>query len=470
MPDTDARSRASVHKQSKPVRRRKARRLVALFAFAMLLVIGGVAGAIYWKYDSTMRKITQAGENATSPGSQNLDPTYHSDKPISFVLLGRDTRPETGSLNTDVMIVAVANPVTKKVTMVSLPRDTRVKIPGYRGYRKINEVYADGEAERRKAERNGEVPTEDGISLTKKTLTELLGIPIQHYVTVDFEGFKAVIDELGGVEVNVDRKLVYDDPTDGTHINLEPGLQTLNGEQALGYVRHRHDNRGYKYYSSDFDRSRRQQEVIKAIVDKASSLNGLTKIFNIMDVGAEHIRTDLSREQIEGLAFDFKGLKSTSITVLDNGAYWKSPYTYLPKENLYAIRSALQAEMGLTSSVVAELNDSPIYGGGLETETASRTKPRKKKTTESAAPAPEQPKPKAEKPPAEAPKQSEQPDSTQPPAPKQGETTPPPDIVPPDQSGTQPTEGGGSAPPPDIVPPSGQEAGQEAQPGTGTNS
>ncbi|MFY0545745.1 LCP family protein [Brevibacillus sp. H7] len=469
MQETFARSRASVHKQKKPVKRRKVRRLVVLFLFAMLILAGGVAGAIYWKINETLGIVSSNTRDGVNTLTEGVDSAYHSDKPISFVILGRDTRPETGSMNTDVMIVAVANPQSKKVTMVSLPRDTRIKIPGYSGYRKINEVYADGEAERRRAERNGQVPTENGVTLTKKTLKELLGIPIEHYVEVDFEGFKAVIDELGGVEVNVDRKLVYDDPTDDTHINLEPGLQLLNGEQALGYVRHRHDNRGYKYYSSDFDRSRRQQEVIKAIVDKTTSVEGVTKLFSIMDVAGEHIHTDMPEDKIKGLAIDFKGLSSASINSLDNGAYWKSPFTYLPKENLDAIRTTLQSEMGLSESVVAHLNDSPVSGSGGE-ETVTRTKPStKKKPTESAAPAPAA-KPKRESSSAKpgqipAPQQTETPASTP-------ETTQPPDIQPPAQpdGGTPPADIGSQTPPPDIVPPvtPEQNPGNQTQPDNGT--
>jgi len=463
MQETVARSRASVRKQ-RPVKRRKVRRMVVLFLFAMLLLVGGTAGAFLWKVNKTLGTVSSDTRDGVNTLTEQVDAAYHSDKPISFVVLGRDTRPETGSMNTDVMIVAVANPQTKKVTMVSLPRDTRIKIPGYSGYRKINEVYADGEAERRQAERNGQVPTENGVTLTKKTLKELLGIPIEHYVEVDFEGFKAVIDELGGVEVNVDRKLVYDDPTDDTHINLEPGLQVLNGEQALGYVRHRHDNRGLKYYSSDFDRSRRQQEVIKAIIDKTTSFDGLKKLFAIMDVASEHIHTDMPEEKIRGLALDFKGISSASIVTLENGAYWKSPFTYIPREKMDAIRTTLQMEMGMSGSVVAELNDSPISGSDV---VVTNTKPRKKTTsTQSATAVIPAPKPKKTTP---APKPEETPapaENTSGPAPG---TAAPPDIQPPAQPETPPVPDSGSqTPPPDIVSPPEQSPDSTGQAEDGT--
>ncbi|MCC8437380.1 LCP family protein [Brevibacillus sp. M2.1A] len=482
MPDTVVKTRASASRKKQPSRSRKIRKLVISFTLITLLLVGGVAGAIYWKIEDTLTEVTSPTNSGfTSPVSQNVDPVYHSDKPMSFVLLGSDSRPETGSMNTDVMIVAVANPKTKKVTMVSIPRDTRVKIPGYRDYHKINSVYANGEAERRQAERNNQTVTEDGISLTKKTLNEILGIPIEHFVAIDFDGFKAVIDELGGVEVNVDRRLVYDDPTDDTHINLQPGLQKLNGEQALGYVRHRHDNRGTKYYSSDFDRNRRQQEVIKAVVDKAASLEGLTKIFNVMDVGAKNIHTDLSKDQIKGLAYDFKGFNSSTVTALDNGAYWQGGYTYLEKEKLESVRDSLQSEMGVTGSAVA-FNNSPILGSG-EAVATSNKKSVKKKTTESAASTSAKHK-------TEAPKEQEPTNSTG----NQDGTAdegamPPPDVVNPEGQGqstnqgqgaqtpaTDPTQtvpagnnGNNSTPPPDI-PPSNQDAGPSTTDAPSTNS
>ncbi len=465
MPEPVTRSRAaSTVKRSKPVRRKKKRRLLLLFTLFALLLVGGTAGALYWHIDKALQSATSGtgdGVNTLLPGT---DTAYHSDKPLSIVLLGRDTRKETGSLNTDVMIVSVINPVTKKVTMVSIPRDTRVKIPGYRGYHKINSVYANGEAERRQAEANGQTPTENGVTLTKKTLEQVLGIPIQYYVEVDFEGFKTIIDELGGVEVNVDRKLQYDDPTDGTHIDLEPGLQLLNGEQALGYVRHRHDNRGLKYFSTDFDRNRRQQEVIKALVDKMTSFDGVTKIFRVIEIASEHVKTDMSPDQIKGLVYDFKGINSSSIVTLDNGAYWNPSlgYTFIPQENRDAIRAALQTEMGISAGTVAELNDSITEGGARDTEEAIAVpqSSKKRRTTEAAQETPgrqettesvkKTQKTTAENKPA-APdtggKQDQQP------------TAPPPDIVAPaqpetdqpEQQSPEPPET--TTPPPDIVPP-----------------
>ncbi|ATO48486.1 LCP family protein [Brevibacillus laterosporus] len=357
-------SKRTASKPKKPKKKKTKLRIILLTLLA-LLVLGGGAYA-YYVYQTIDKAMDKATEDPYQDVTSTLpvDTSYSSSKPISVVMLGRDSRPETGSANTDVMIVGVIDPDTKKVTMISIPRDTRVKIPGYRGYHKVNAVFANGEVERRQAKAKGETPTENGITLTKKTLEQVLGIPINHYVEVDFNGFKAVVDAVGGVEVNIDRRLVYDDPTDNTHINLNPGQQVLNGKNALDYVRHRHDNRGTKYYSNDFDRNQRQQEVIKAIMNKMLSIEGFAKLPKVIETTGDHVHTDFSKQQILGIATDFKSFNMDNFIVVDSGAFWSSStsYTLLPTSKKDEIRQALQAAMKLDSSELAKIdyNDSPF--------------------------------------------------------------------------------------------------------------
>ncbi|WP_139491264.1 LCP family protein [Brevibacillus dissolubilis] len=449
---------ASPAKKAKaPAKRRKFRRIL-FFMFMFLLIAGGAYA--YNIYTAVDKGIQNANDPYAEGTQTTIDPSYNSDKPLSVVILGRDTRKETGSLNTDVMIVAVIDPKTKQITMLSLPRDTRVKIPGYRGYHKINAVFANGEMERRQANASGQTATENGITLTKKTLQDILGIPIEHYIEVDFNGFKAVVDQLGGVEVNVDRRLVYDDPTDDTHIDLQPGVQELNGEQALGYVRHRHDNRGVKYFSNDFDRNRRQQEVIRAVLSKMTTPEGLLNLPKVIEVGSEYIHTDFSPEQIKGLAYDFKGLDMSNVTTLENGGYWNAAtsYTMLPSEKRDEIRSALQTAMQVDSSQVADLNDSPFAGSSYEeaasTSSSSSKRSTKKKTVEQTPK--EQPAETVENPQPEETLPPEQDTNTQPTEPTPAE--PPVSPTTPSEPQTDPNNGG-TTPPPDIVnePPAEQD-------------
>lgn len=423
-----------------------------MWMFAVLIffvMLAGLVGAVLWQVDDFFKEVSSpAAEDGIPTVDPSISPEYKADQPVSMLILGRDTRENFGMMNTDVMMIAVAHPGTKKVTMLSIPRDTRVKVAGYGGYEKINSVYAIGENLKKREVQQGKTPSVNGILLAKKTLSEMLGIPIQYYVEVDFDGFQAVIDELDGVEINVDRRLVYDDPTDGTHINLKPGLQKLNGKQALDYVRHRHDNRGERYYSSDYDRNRRQQEVIRAVVDKMMTLDGLTKVFDIMKIGGKHIRTDLPEDKIKGLALDFKGLSSQSVTTLENGAYWgwigNMGYTFFPKDKMEQIRTTLQSEMGVKPEETGTLSDAAVASG----DKAPSARPA------AAKPHPEPAKPSNSSKPLAPEKSTEpaQPTENVPanqanpaPAPLEGTT--------PEQSGeTEPAELNSQTPPPDIVP------------------
>ena len=327
----------------------KSKRLkLILLTIAILIITGGVYA--YVQFEFFLDKITTNAEPKVD-GEEDVSVEY-SEEPFAMVILGKDTRTEDEGLkNTDVMIVAVVQPKEKQVMLLSIPRDTRVMIPGYSNPHKINSAYSRGDNARIKAEKNGDPITVTGISLVKKTLEGLLGIPIKHYVTVDFEGFKAVIDELDGIEVDVERRLVYHDPTDGTSIDLQPGLQVLDGQQALDYVRHRHDDRGSKYYSTDFERNERQQEVIRKVADKAKSFSGVTKIFGIMNIAGDHIRTDLSKNQIKGLLFAFKSIGSESIVTIPHEAYWDGySFTVFPKDNMDTIRKTLWTALGMTEA------------------------------------------------------------------------------------------------------------------------
>ncbi len=336
-------------KKKKRHRKGRGQKVVIWSFFILAILVFSVAVIINNQFNDFIDDITTLpDEEPVIVGIEPIDPKYTEDA-FAMVVIGMDTREQTGGLNTDVLIVAVVEPETQNVTMLSIPRDTAVAMPGYKGYEKVNAVYAAGDNARRKAERNNEAVTVTGSSLLKKTIEGLLGIPVKHYVTIDFQGFVKVIDELGGIEVDVERKLIYTDPTDGTNINLEKGLQTLSGKQALDYVRHRMDDRGTKYYSTDYDRNRRQQLVIKKIVDKMKSISGVTKIPSVMKTAGNHIRTDLSEEKIKGLAKDFVTVGSENITILQTGADWNSKIakTVIPNDKLEEIRKDLWSKMGM---------------------------------------------------------------------------------------------------------------------------
>ncbi|USG67586.1 LCP family protein [Brevibacillus ruminantium] len=430
-------------KQRRAKRNKKGLRLWLMLTscfLIMALIVGG--GYVLSKLDDTLDEVTD--DPYKLPDQPVVEQKYEENKSLSILIIGTDTRKNEGMLNTDVLLLAVADPDDKKVTMVSLPRDTRVKIPEYPDYHKINGVFALGEGIRQRAEKKGEPVTENGVTLLKKTVESMLGIPVDHYILLDFDGFKAAIDKLGGVEVTVDRELVYELPSGGVYRTLKPGKQVLNGEQALGFVRHRVDRRGSRFDSSDFDRNRRQQEVIRVVTDKMTSADGLTKALAVLETAGKHVKTDLSKDQIKGLALDFRSFSSDKIVSLDNGAVWQYPYTVWPRESMNEVRRILLSERGIKSEIA--MSDAAISD-------VARAEPRKPSTgTQSTtgsnanSPKPQDPKLVGEQTKPATPAASTKPPAKAQPANHQGENAPPPDI------------GGGelapeNMPPPDIISP-----------------
>lgn len=332
---------------SRRKRRRRWPKVLLSFFLMVILSVGAYAGYLYWKMERALQKITQPSLPGTSVVSVPTDSRI-TEKPFAVLLLGKDTRTETGSLNTDVIIVGVVNPKMHKVTLVSIPRDTKVKIPGLRAPHKANYAFAYGEWKKERALQRGEVPEVDGPTMAKETVGRLLDIPIDYYVLIDFEGFVKAVDALGGVDIEVERDLVYHDATDGTRINLKKGFQHLDGEEALGYVRHRLDDRGWRYYSNDFERNLRQQKVLRALAEKAQSIGVLTALGELLDVAGEHIRTDLTPSQMKALAWTFRSVKDEDILSLTlDGTYWDrdSGFTIIPRDTLDRVSHILQAEL-----------------------------------------------------------------------------------------------------------------------------
>ncbi len=230
--------------------------------------------------------------------------------------------------------------------MLSIPRDTKVNVPGH-GDRKINAVYAIGEQEMRKQQQNGETPTINGINLLLQVVSDYLDIPVTQYAFLDFEGFVAMVDQLGGITINVDRYMYYVGKSDGTHINLQPGEQKLSGKQALDFARFRKSSDGND--SSDFARNRRHQEIIRSFVDELTSLNGLSNMFGVLNAAGDHVKVSLSKNEILPLILKYRSLKSSDIESLKfEGAYWSTPFVYIPDAEVARIQLELKERLKLS--------------------------------------------------------------------------------------------------------------------------
>ena len=178
--------------------------------------------------------------------------------PVNILLLGVDARSDDPTApRTDTMILATVDPQAKTVSMLSLPRDLWVTIPYFNTHNKINMAYVLGEENRYEG---------GGPQLAKDTVSAFIGRPVDYYLRINFQGFVTFIDQIGGIEIAVP-SAIHDEqyPTADYGVEtfeLPAGLQTLDGETTLKYARTRHTD-------SDFGRARRQQDVIRAVLDKA---------------------------------------------------------------------------------------------------------------------------------------------------------------------------------------------------------
>lgn len=210
---------------------------------------------------------------------------------INFLLLGIGGYGHDGPDLTDTIMLASVRPSDGKVGMLSIPRDLSVDIPGY-GWRKINHANAFGEWEK------------DGYGpiLASQVVSNVTGQPIHYYVRIDFNGFIEFINEIGGIDVNVERSFTDyqypDGPDQYQVVSFKEGEQHMDGDTALKYVRSRHGTNGE---ASDFARSRRQQNIIVAVKEKIltpSLLLNPKKIITLYDTVKENVETNITTKEM----------------------------------------------------------------------------------------------------------------------------------------------------------------------------
>ena len=209
---------------------------------------------------------------------------------INILLLGSDRRPGEEVARTDVIVIVSIFPDVPSVSMISVPRDYYAWIPTW-GLDKINTAYL-------RARTTG-YPG-GGPALVKATMEYNFGLPIHYYAMVDFSSYRSIVDAVGGVDIVVECGFhdTYPDDeslTGQTDIDLEPGVHHLDGKYALWYVRSR-------WNTSDFDRHRRQQQVLRAILESALSQNMLARIPELWGVYQESVETDMGLPEILSFA------------------------------------------------------------------------------------------------------------------------------------------------------------------------
>ena len=238
----------------------------------------------------------------------------------TVLILGRDTG---GGGNTDTMLLASYDVTNQKATVMSIPRDTMVNVSW--DLKKINSVY------------NMYGGREKGIQHLYKEIAQLVGFEPDYQVVVEWEAVGEIVDAMGGVYFDVPRNMNYDDPTQDLHIHINKGYQLLNGEQAMGVIRYRHDNRvngkTLGYPDGDIGRIATQQAFLKAVVEQLLQVKNFTKINQFVKVFQDNVETDMSFTDILWFAQQavFGGLSVENVNFVTmpgnyNASCWSREY------------------------------------------------------------------------------------------------------------------------------------------------
>lgn len=274
------------------VTKRKVSRIafIILCTILALLLACGVAFGAYMALISNKLNQGNKSDGEMSAIAEALTSTEGLDKPFYMLLLGSDARLTDTQSRSDTNILVRVDAEQGLISMISIPRDTKIEIKGH-GTQKFNAAYAF-----------------DGVPGVIKATEKLLDIEVSHYAEVDFRSLAALVDAVGGVTVDVATKIddYHCDDGDGNHYVIQKGIQHLNGGQALTFARSRH------YADGDFTRSSNQRLLVEAIIDQVLSMP-LTQLPQVLGAAADCVTTDFSVTDILTLAQLFSKDKDLTI-------------------------------------------------------------------------------------------------------------------------------------------------------------
>ena len=305
--------------------------------------------------------LTKKAENAVNSAYEAVGNRKLSDKReakveplednVSVLFIGVDDSETRGqgadSSRSDALMLATLNNKTKTIKLVSIPRDSYVEIP-YAGYEdKIAHAHALG-----------------GTLATIETVEELFDIPVDYYVRMNFEAFIDVVDALGGIEAEVPYAMLEKDEFDRYTINLEPGLQELDGQEALALARTRKQD-------SDIERGKRQQEILAAILSKVASASSITKYDDVIEAIGDNMKTDMTFKEMKSfISYLSEGMPRVDTVTLQGyddmstGTY----YYALDEEALEETKHILQSHLGLISESTTNVSGIPAEEAEEQTQ------------------------------------------------------------------------------------------------------
>lgn len=356
-------SRANVARYSERARQRqRAKRIRRTILFTLMgVLVAGVTACGLW-FGKIVSKLNN-GEIITSGLLSSLADSDVTRDPFYTLLLGTDGRPGDTSYRADSIILARVDPKAKQVTLISIPRDTKIEYKG--STMKINAAHS-----------------YDGAEGMVNAVNELCGVEISHYAEISFDGMKTLVDAVGGIDINATDGV--DDPEAGP-VTIEPGQQHMDGEAALTYCRARH-----QYADGDYTRMRHQRQVIGALANAVLNNMDITRLPGVIESLSDMVVTDLSVQDIVSLANAMRGMDTDNMWSA-NLPSWAGEDTYIDGQSYVFVYEDKLKEMmervdagedsqgpqsmgsSSESSTIGDLanNDSDSFSSGTDKSTSS---------------------------------------------------------------------------------------------------
>ncbi|MDM5236785.1 LCP family protein [Bacillus cereus] len=313
------------HLQNSRIKKKRRRKFFFFLIFAFLF--GSVGLYVLNSYSSLMGMYSGFTREKSDLRTQDVEITK---EPFTVLIMGiEDYATDGQNGRTDSLMFATVNPKTQKVSLMSIPRDTRVPIVGKDKEDKINAAHAYG-----------------GEKMAIKTVESFLKVPVDHYIKIDFQGFKSIVDAVGGVTVDVPFDFWERSDVDYyKKIQFKQGQQNLNGEEALAYVRMRKQDP-----NGDYGRATRQRQLLAAVAQKLNSASTVFKIKDLTTVVGKYIKTDIPISDGLALYNKLSGFDpSTMQTLKLEGEDKKIDgiYYFLPDPiSVETVRNEIEKELG----------------------------------------------------------------------------------------------------------------------------
>ncbi|MDM5196161.1 LCP family protein [Bacillus hominis] len=353
------------HLQNSRIKKKRRRKFFFFLIFAFLF--GSVGLYMLNSYSSLMGMYSGFNREKSKLRAEDVEITK---KPFTILIMGiEDYATDGQNGRTDSLMLATVNPNSKKISLMSIPRDSRVKIVGKNKEDKINAAHAYG-----------------GEKMAIDTVEGFLKVPVDHYIKIDFQGFKGIVDAVGGITVDV--PFDFEERSDIDYYKLIPfkqGKQDLNGEEALAYVRMRKQDP-----NGDYGRAARQRQVLAAVAQKLNSASTVFKIKDLTAVVGKYIKTDIPISDGLALYNKISGFDPSTIQTLKLEGEDKKVggiYYFLPDPiSVETTRNEILKELGEKEQAPTETtkNESTT----TNSDSKSSTKPKKEPSEDKTPPPP----------------------------------------------------------------------------------